>query len=39
MYMIVTCSVRIGTRTDKEGQTIQDKVRVVEEILAKDKAE
>ncbi|KAG0243245.1 hypothetical protein BGX31_010966 [Mortierella sp. GBA43] len=29
-------SVRIGTRTDKVGQTIQDKVRVVQEILAND---
>jgi len=29
-------SVRIGTRTDKVGQTMQDKVNVVHEILAKD---
>ncbi|KAI8362958.1 sll0230 protein [Mortierella sp. GBAus27b] len=32
----VSTSVRIGTRTDKVGQTIQDKVRVVQEILAND---
>lgn len=31
-------SVRIGTRTDKVGQTMQDKVNVVHEILAKDAA-
>ncbi|CAO3570541.1 unnamed protein product [Mortierella alpina] len=34
----VSTSVRIGTRTDKVGQTMQDKVNVVHEILAKDAA-
>ncbi|KAH7046127.1 hypothetical protein BKA57DRAFT_465767 [Linnemannia elongata] len=35
----VSTSVRIGTRTDKVGQTMADKVNVVHEILAKDAAE
>ncbi|KAG0025815.1 hypothetical protein BGZ81_006827 [Podila clonocystis] len=33
----VSTSVRIGTRTDKIGQTMEDKVNVVHEILAKEK--
>ncbi|ORY98292.1 hypothetical protein BCR41DRAFT_343066 [Lobosporangium transversale] len=34
----VSTSIRIGTRTDKAEQNMEDKVKVVQEILAKDRA-